>query len=133
MDQALGTISMALSYDILLYSWRCDSHCCFYLVGVSPARSGWRDVASALPSVEQGKLDLPASTCKSHGFDFIPFRFFHLWLLRPGGGGTPLSNLPAFQVPHWEAHDWVFRRVSFAIIHGVSEQLIDRQLVDLSW
>ena len=34
--------------DILLYSWRGDSHCCVDLVGVSPARGGWRDAASAL-------------------------------------------------------------------------------------
>ena len=33
---------------------------------------GWRDV-SALSSVEQGNRDKHACTCKSHGFDFIPF------------------------------------------------------------
>ena len=33
----------------------------------------------------------------------------------------------------WEAHDWVFRRLSFAIMRGVSEQLIGRQLADFSW
>ena len=37
------------------------------------------------------------------------------------------------QVPEWEAHDWVFRRLSFAVMRGVSEQLIGRQLADFSW
>ena len=34
------------------------------------------ETASALPSVDQGKWDKHSITCKSHGFDFIPFDFF---------------------------------------------------------
>ena len=37
------------------------------------------------------------------------------------------------QVPKWEAHDWVFYRLSFAIMRGVSQQLIGRQLAEFSW
>ena len=69
--------------DILLYSWRGDSHCCVDLVGVSPARGGWRDAASALLSVEQGKRDKHAHICRSHGFDFIPFGFSSLGSFGP--------------------------------------------------
>ena len=38
--------------DILLYAWRGAHHCYVDLVGVSPARGGWRDAASTLPAVE---------------------------------------------------------------------------------
>ena len=39
--------------NILLYGWRGDRHCNVDLVGVSPARRGWRDAASALTIVKQ--------------------------------------------------------------------------------
>ena len=123
--------------DILLYSWRGDSHCCVDLVGVSPARSGWRDAASALSSVEQGKRDKHASTCRSHGFDFIPFGFSTFGSFGPEAEALLSRICQRFishvQVPEWEAHDWVFRRLSFAVMRGVSEQLIGRQLADFSW
>ena len=55
----LGLITVA---DFPLYSYRGDSHCCVDLVDVSPTRGGWRDTASALAYVEQGKRDKPVST-----------------------------------------------------------------------
>ena len=61
--------------DILLYAWRGDHRCSVDLVGVSPARNGWKDSTTALSSVEQGKRDKHASLCRSHGFEFIPFGF----------------------------------------------------------
>ena len=61
--------------DILLYAWRDDHHCCVDLVGVSPARNGWRDAPSALSAVQQGKQDKHVSVCRSNGSDFIPFGF----------------------------------------------------------
>ena len=65
--------SLTRRANILLYSWRGDSHCCKGLIGVSRAYGGSRDVASALASVEHGERDKHAPTCRSHGFDFIPF------------------------------------------------------------
>ena len=76
---------------VILYSRRDDSHC------VSCAPSGWRDVASAVSSVEQGKRDKHASTCRYHGFDFIPFGFSTLGSFSPEAE-APLSCLLAFQL-----------------------------------
>ena len=80
--------------DILLYSWRGDSHCCVDLIGVSLAQSGRRDAASALPFVEQGKRDKHTATCRSHGFDFIPFGFSTF-----GSFGPSAEELPSHTVP----------------------------------
>ena len=98
--------------DILLYSWRGDSHCCVDLVGVSPARSGWRDAAAALPSVEQGKRDKHSATCRSHGFDFIPFGFSTFGSFGPAAEEL-LSRIcqrysSHARIPEWEAHAWCF-------------------------
>ena len=64
--------------DILLYGWREDRHCCVDLVGVSPARGGWRDADSAAAVVEQAKRDMHSEECARHGFDLVPFGFFVL-------------------------------------------------------
>ena len=61
--------------DVLLSVWGGDHHCCVDVVGVSPARNGWRDAPSTLSAVEQGKWDKRASVCRSHGFYFIEFSF----------------------------------------------------------
>ena len=120
--------------DILLYSWRGDSHWCVDLVGVSPARGGWRDAASALPSVERGKWDKHTHICKSHGFDFIPFGFSSL--------GPAVEELVSricqrysshAPVSSWEAHSYIFRRLSFALIRGVAEQFVGLQLSTFKW
>ena len=50
-------------------------HCSVDLVGVSPARDGWKDAPPTLSAVEQGKRDKHATVCHSCGFDFIPFSF----------------------------------------------------------
>ena len=47
-----------------------DSHCSFDILGVSLAWDSWRDVASVITN-----RDKHACTCRSHGFDFIPFEF----------------------------------------------------------
>ena len=54
------------------------SRFCVDVVGVSPARGSWRDADSTLASVEQGKRDKHARTCRSYGFEFIPFGFSSL-------------------------------------------------------
>ena len=66
-----GSRFTRLAY-ILLYSWRGDSLSCVDLIGVSTARSGWRDATSPLPSLEEGKREKHTATCKSHAFDLIP-------------------------------------------------------------
>ena len=37
------------------------------------------------------------------------------------------------RIPKWEAHAWVFRRLFFAIMRGVAEHPVGRQLVIFSW
>ena len=69
--------------NILLFSWRGDRHCCVNLVGVSPARSSWRQAAQALRLVEEAKGAKHAETCLTHGFDFAPFSFSVLRSLGP--------------------------------------------------
>ena len=84
--------------DILLYGWRGDRHCCVDLVGVSPARGGWRDAASALASVEQAKRDKHTQTCPCHCFDFVPFGFsvFAPFSLHPRSSLTAYADDTAF-------------------------------------
>ena len=36
------------------------------------------------------------------------------------------------QIPEWEAHAWLFCRLSFALMRGVVEQFVGRQLADFS-
>ena len=66
----LATCSPHEDYKIL-YSSLDDSHCCVDLVGVSPAWSNWRDIASALPFFEGSKQDKHSATWKSSVLDFI--------------------------------------------------------------
>ena len=116
--------------DILLYAWRGDHHCCVDLVGVSPAHNGRRDATSALSVVGQGNRDKHASICHSHGFDFVPFGSSVF-----GSFGREAQELLGRVVQHyrlhaqvadWEAHVWIYRRLSFAIMRGVVEQFDGR-------
>ena len=74
--------------------------------------------------------DKHGSTCKSHSLDFIPFGFSTFGSFGPEAEALLSRICQRFslhvQVPEWEAHDRVFRRLSFAIMRGVSEQLIGR-------
>ena len=123
--------------DILLYAWRGDHHCCVDLVGVSPARNGWRDAVSTLSSVEQGNRDKHVSVCRSQGFDFIPFGFSLFGSFGPEvkvflGRVVQRYRLHA-HVADWEAHAWIFRRLSFAIMRGVAEQFVGRMSDACGW
>ena len=123
--------------DILLYSWRGDSHCCVDLVEVSPTRGGWRDAAAALPLVEEGKRDKHSTTCWSHGFNFIPFGYSTFGSLGPAAEEL-LSRIcqryiSHARIPKWEAHAWVFRWLSFTVVRGVAAQCVGRQLSAFSW
>ena len=123
--------------DILLYAWRGDRHCCVDLVGVSPARMGWRDATSALFSVEQGKSDKHARSCISHGFDFSPFGFSTFGSFGPAAeellDRVCRRYVSHAHIPPWEAHPWVYRRLSFSIMRGVAEQFVRRQSADFGW
>ena len=68
---------------ILLYGWRGDQHCCVDLVGVSTARGGWRDAASAIAILEQAKWDKHKQMCASQRFDFVFFGFSAFRSLSP--------------------------------------------------
>ena len=59
--------------NILLYGWRGDRHYCVDLVGVSPARGCWRDVAFTLASVEQAKRDKHTHTTSTSCPSVSPF------------------------------------------------------------
>ena len=123
--------------DILLYVWLGDHHCCVDLVGVSSARNGWRDAASALMIVEQGKREKHACVCRSHGFDFIPFGFLVFGSLGPEAHGFLRRVVQRYrmhaQVSDWEAPAWIYRRLSFAIMHGVAEQFVGRMSHEFEW
>ena len=45
--------------------------------------------------------------------------------------GTSVPYNSHAQIPQWETHALVFRRLSFADMRGVAEQFVGRQLVDL--
>ena len=123
--------------NILLYSWRGDSHCYVALVSVSPGRGGWRDGVSTLLSIQQGKRDKHAYTCESHGMGFIPLYFSTMGSFGPQAERL-LSCICWRLISHvhileWEAHDWVLSRLSFAAMCKVDEQLVGWHLADFSW
>ena len=98
---------------------------------------GWQDATSALRSVEQGKSDKHAQSCISHGFDFSPFEFS---TFESFGHATEELHDRLYReyvshahIPPWEAHPWVYHRLSFSIMRGVAEQFVRRQSADLGW
>ena len=123
--------------DILLYEWQGSRHRCVDLVGVSPAQGGWRGAASAVSSVEQGKVDKHAATCMSHGYDFSPFGFSTFGSFGPAAEELLTRICKRYgthlQVTEWEAHAWVHRRLSFAIMRSVAEQFVRRKVEDFGW
>ena len=123
--------------DILQYAWRGDQDCCVDLVSVSPARMGWRDATSALFSVEQGESDKHARSYISHVFDFSPFGFSTFGSFGPAA--EELLDLLCHRyvshahIPPWEAHPWVYHRLSFFFMRGVAEQFVRLQSADFGW
>ena len=113
--------------DILLYGWRGDHHYFVDLVCVSPAQGGWRDAASTLATVEQAKRDKHMQTCASHRLDFLSFGFS---VLDSFGRATQelLDRVCRryrihARVVQWEAHAWIHRRLSFAVMRRVAINL----------
>ena len=97
------------------------------LVRASPVRCGWRDAASTLTF---GKLrDKHARTCRYKEFDFTSFSFSSLDSFWPEAqdflSRTCHHYYSHVQVFVWEAHSLVFRWLSFAVMRGVAEQLMD--------
>ena len=93
--------------------------------------------ASTLAFVEQGKREKHACTCRSHGFDFIPFDFSSLGSFGPAAEELLSRVCKRYsshaRVSSWEAHSWVYRHLSFALIRGVAEQFVGRQLPTFAW
>ena len=123
--------------DILLYGWRDDRHCCVDLVGVCPARGGWRDAVSVLSVVEQAKRDKHVDTCASHRFDFVPFGFSVLGSFGPAAQELLDRICRRYRtharIAEWEAHARVHRRLSFTVMRGVAEQFVGRHLASFGW
>ena len=98
---------------------------------------GLRDATTALRSVEQGKSDKHARLCISHGLDFSPFGFstFRSFGLAAEELLDRLCRMYVSRahIPPWEAHPWVYRRLSFSIMQGVVEQFVRRQWMDCGW
>ena len=104
---------------------------------MSPARNGWRDAPSVLSAAELGKQDKHEALCRSHGFDFVPFGISIF-----GSFGLAAQDLLQrvvqryrlhAQVVDWEAHAWIYRRLSFAIMRGVAEQFVGRMSDSFGW
>ena len=100
-------------------------------------QNGWRDAASALPFVKQGKQDKHYVTGRSHGFDFIQFGFSTFGSLSPTATKL-LSHIcqrysSHARIPKWEACACVFRQLSFAVTSGFAGQFVDRKLPGNVW
>ena len=86
---------------------------------MSPARR--RDAASDLSAVEHGKCNKHASVCRSHGIDFVPIRF------------SVLGSFSTGACSCWDAHTWICRRLSFAIVSGVAKQFVGSMSNSFRW
>ena len=82
-------------------------------------------------------LKLHALNIKSHHLDFEPFGFSVF-----GSFGSAAQELLArvcrryrthARIAEWEAHAWVHRRLSFAIMRGVADQFVSRRLDSFGW
>ena len=123
--------------DILLLSWRGDRHCCVDVVGVSPARYTRRQAVEALRVVQEAKRVKYAETCLAHGFDFPTFCFSVLGSFGPAAEEIITRFCPRYvsnaRIRPWEAHQWVYHRMSSLVMRGVAEQFICRQSSDFGW
>ena len=101
-----------------------------YLKHYYDARSSWRQAVEALRLVQEAKRAKHAETCLAHGFDFAPFTFSVLGSFCPVAEEI-LTRFCKRYVSHahirpWEAHQWVYRHLSFTIMRGVAEQFVRR-------
>lgn len=117
--------------DLLLHAWDGDRHCCVDVVCVSPARQQWKQAGRALRSAEAAKIMRHGGCCKDHHLSFMPFACSAV-----GGFGKHACELldqvavrytTNNHVTPGQAHDWVYRRVAFAVQRGVAEQFVFRQ------
>ena len=107
------------------------------LVGVFPARGGWRDDVFAWAVVEQAKRDKHTDTCASHRFDFEPFGFSVFGCFGPAAQDLIERVCRRYsthaRIVEWEAHAWVHRHLSFAVMRGVADQFVGRRLDSFGW
>ena len=68
--------------------------------------------------------------CRSLGFDFVPFGFSILGSFGPAAQDLLHRVVQRYRlhalVADWEAHAWIYRILSFAIMRGVVEQFAGR-------
>ena len=100
-------------------------------------RFSWRQAVEALRLVHIAKRAKHAGTCLAHGFDFAPVSFSVLGSFGPTAEEI-LTRFCQQYVSHarirpWEAHQWVYHRLSFAVMRGVVEQFVRRQSSDFGW
>ena len=81
--------------------------------------------------------DKHAETCLAHSFDFAPFSFSVLGSFSLAAEEI-LTRVCQRYVSHarilpWEAHQWVYQRLSFPVMHGVAKQFIRRQSSNFGW
>ena len=114
----------------ILYVFVMINHCCVDLVGMCPACNGWRDATSAFTAVEQGKRD-------KHETVFVPFGFSVFGSFGPAAQEFLDCLVQRYRlhahVADWEAHTWIYRRLSFVIMRGVAEQFIGRMSDTFRW
>ena len=95
------------------------------LVGVSPARGGWQNAASALAVVEQVQRDKHSEVFARHGFDLVPFGFSVFRSFGPAAHELLVRVCRRYRtharIAKWEAHSRVHRRLSFATMRGVAD------------
>ena len=81
-----------------------------------------------------GKQTKNAHTCNFHGFNFIPFFLFNLGLFGPEVGELLdrifLHQCYFVRVTKWEAHSWVYFRLSLVAMRDLAEQFVGGQLAD---
>ena len=68
--------------------------------------------------------------------DFVPSCFYTLGSCGLKAKGFFLDKCQRLsshiQISEWEAHDWVFCRLSFAVMCGVAVELVSWQLADFN-
>ena len=107
------------------------------MVSVSPARSGWQAVVEALRLVQEAKRAKHVETCLAYGFEFSPFSISMSRSCGPAPemilGRVYQRYVSQARIARWEAHQWVYRRLSLVVMCGIAERFFFRQSSDLSW
>ena len=103
-------------------------HYCVDLTDVSQACRVGGMQPLPFPLLSKVKNDKHSCACISHGFDFSPIslstlRLFYskVAVLLDRFCGKYVSHA---RIPPWKAHPWAYHRLSFSIMHSVTEQFV---------